>query len=104
MKAKWQTLFPKHRKILQIVGENMKLATKRRKLATVKASERANIDRSTIEKGRPSVSFGAYFNVLRVLGLRKASDTSLLSTFNTSKICIRLFAVEYLENQIIANV
>jgi transcriptional regulator with XRE-family HTH domain len=37
-------------------------------------AERANIDRSTlyeIEKGNSSVSLGAYFNTLRVLGLHE---------------------------------
>ena len=36
-------------------------------------AERANIDRTTlyhIEKGNSSVSMGAYFNTLRVLGLQ----------------------------------
>jgi DNA-binding XRE family transcriptional regulator len=36
-------------------------------------AERADIDRTTlyqIEKGNPKVSMGAYFNVLRVLGLQ----------------------------------
>lgn len=73
MKSKKQILFPKHQKILQVVGENIKLARKRRKLTTIQVSERAGIDRTTlyqIEKGAPSVSIGAYFNVLRVLGLQ----------------------------------
>lgn len=73
MKLKKQILFPKHLKILQIVGENIKLARKRRKLTTIQVSERAGIDRTTlyqIEKGTPSVSMGAYFNVFRVLGLQ----------------------------------
>jgi len=72
MKKKKQVLFPKHQKILEQVGEQIKLARKRRKLTTVQVSERANINRTTlyqIEKGNGSVSFGAYFNVLRVLGL-----------------------------------
>ena len=54
------------------MGENIKLARKRRNLTTIQVSERAGIDRTTlyhIEKGNPSVSIGAYFNVLRVLGL-----------------------------------
>lgn len=54
-------------------GENIKLARKRRKLTTIQVAERAGIDRSTlyhIEKGNPSVSLGAYFNVLRVLSLQ----------------------------------
>lgn len=73
MKSKKQLLFPKHQKILQTVGENIKLARKRRRLTTIQVSERAGIDRTTlyqIEKGTPSVSMGAYFNVLRVLGLQ----------------------------------
>ena len=54
------------------MGENIKLARKRRKLTVMQVADRAGIDRSTlyyIEKGIPSVSLGAYFNVLRVLGL-----------------------------------
>lgn len=73
MNSKKQILFPKHLKILQELGENIKLARKRRKLTTIQVAERAGIDRTTlylIEKGTPRVSMGAYFNVLRVLGLQ----------------------------------
>ena len=73
MKVKKQVLFPKHQKILEKVGENIKLARKRRGLTTIQVSERAGINRSTlvrIEKGDSRVSLGAYFNVLRVLGLQ----------------------------------
>ncbi|MEA3452436.1 MAG: helix-turn-helix domain-containing protein [Bacteroidota bacterium] len=73
MKSKKQILFPKHQKILEQVGENIKLARKRRKLTTIQVSERASITRKTlyeIEKGNPKVAFGSYFNVLRVLGLQ----------------------------------
>ena len=73
MKSKKRLLFPKDQKTLQVVGENIKLARKRRKLTTIQVAERASIDRTTlyqIEKGTPSVSMGAYFNVLRVLGLQ----------------------------------
>jgi transcriptional regulator with XRE-family HTH domain len=72
MKRKKQLLFPKHRQLMEQVGENIKLARKRRKLTTIQVAERANIDRSTlyqIEKGNGSVSMAAYFNTLRVLGL-----------------------------------
>lgn len=58
---------------MEQVGENIKLARKRRKLTTLQVAERAGIDRTTlyqIEKGSPSVSIGAYFSVLRVLGLQ----------------------------------
>ena len=73
MKRRKQILFPKYQKILEQTGENIKLARKRRKLTTMQVAERADIDRSTlyeIEKGNPSVSMGAYFNTLRVLGLQ----------------------------------
>lgn len=71
---KKQLIFPKYKKLFEQLGENLKLARKRRKLTTIQVSERANIDRSTlyrIEKGDPRVSIGAYFNVLRVLGLQQ---------------------------------
>lgn len=74
LKSKRQILFPKHQKILMVLGENIKLARKRRDLTTIQVSERASIDRTTlyqIEKGNPRVSMGAYFNVLRVLGLQE---------------------------------
>lgn len=73
MKSKKQILFPKYQRILDQLGENIKLARKRRRLTTVQVSERAGIDRSTlyeIERGNSSVSLGAYFNTLRVLGLQ----------------------------------
>lgn len=73
MKSKKQILFPKYQKILEQMGENIKLARKRRSFTTIQVAERAGIDRSTlyeIEKGKSSVSLGAYFNTLRVLGLQ----------------------------------
>jgi transcriptional regulator with XRE-family HTH domain len=73
MKSKRHILFPKHQKIMEALGENIKLARRRRKLTSLQVAERAGIDRSTltnIEKGSPSVSIGAYFNVLRVLNLQ----------------------------------
>nr|WP_320000166.1 helix-turn-helix transcriptional regulator [uncultured Draconibacterium sp.] len=73
MRPKKNIIFPKHLQIMERLGENIKLARKRRKLTTVQVAERADIDRTTlyqIEKGNPKVSMGAYFNVLRVLGLQ----------------------------------
>ena len=74
MRTKKQILLPKLQKIVEQLGENIKLARKRRKLTTIQVAERAGIDRSTlyqIEKDNSSVSMGAYFNVLRVLGLHE---------------------------------
>lgn len=96
MKTKKQILFPRHQKVLEQLGENIKLARKRRGFTTIQVSERAALDRKTlyrIEKGDPKVTIGAYFNVLRVLGLqddflklakdddfgRKLQDLQLLS-------------------------
>ncbi len=73
MGRKKQIIFPKHFQLLEQMGENLKLARKRRKLTTTQVAERADIARSTlylIEKGEPSVAIGAYFNVLRVLNLQ----------------------------------
>lgn len=73
MSRKRQLLFPKYQKILEQLGENIRLARKRRKLTTIQVAERAGIDRTTlyqIEKGSGSVSMAAYFNTLRVLGLQ----------------------------------
>lgn len=73
MNTKKQIIFPQHQKIMEQVGENIKLARKRRKLTTTQVSERSGINRSTlyqIEKGNGSVSMAAYFNVLRVYGLQ----------------------------------
>jgi len=70
---KKQVLLPKYTALLEQMGENIKLARKRRKLTAVQVAERAGIARSTlylIEKGDSSVAMGAYFNVLRVLGLQ----------------------------------
>jgi len=67
-------LLPKHKKILEEFGENIRLARLRRKFSTEQVAERANISRPTltaIEKGSESVSIGMYFQVLMVLRLEK---------------------------------
>lgn len=73
MSSKKQTVFPKYQEVLEQMGENIKLARKRRKLTAIQVAERADVARTTlyqIEKGNPSVAIGAYFNVLRVIGLQ----------------------------------
>lgn len=67
-------LLPQLQKHLSTVGEQLRLARLRRKLSAVRVAERAGISRPTllaIEKGRASVSVGAYLQVLFVLGLEK---------------------------------
>ena len=68
------SLLPKAQKVLNDLGENIKLARLRRKLSTEQVCERAGISRATlwqIEKGTPTVAMGAYFQVLFVMGLEK---------------------------------
>lgn len=65
-------IFPSKLSLLEEMGENFKLARKRRKLTAIQLSERAGLSRKTlylIEKGSARVSLGAYFNVLQALDL-----------------------------------
>jgi transcriptional regulator with XRE-family HTH domain len=74
-------LLPKLNRILNEVGENIKLARLRRKLSAEQVAERANITRyvvSQIEKGSPAVSMGSCLQVLFVLGLE--SDLMKIAT------------------------
>lgn len=72
MNTRTITLLPKAQKVLEQLGEHIKLARLRRKLSTEQVAERAGINRTTlwnIEKGMPTVTIGAYCQVLLVLGL-----------------------------------
>lgn len=63
---------PKLQRLLTEVGENLRMARLRRKLSAELLAERAGISRPTlraIERGDPSVSFGAYATVLFCLGM-----------------------------------
>ena len=74
MRSKKSILLPSADKILKELGENIKLARKRRKLSEIQVAERAGIARSTlqlIEKGEPGVAMSSYLQVLFVLGLEK---------------------------------
>jgi transcriptional regulator with XRE-family HTH domain len=67
-------LMPSTIRILNELGENIKLARLRRKLGAEQIADRANISRATlwhVEKGSPSVAMGIYCQVLFVLGLEK---------------------------------
>lgn len=77
-KQKRQALvFPKEQKILQQLGENIRLAMKRRKINQTMIAERTGLSKPTlrnIERGESTVSIGHYLRVLAVLGL--AEDLS----------------------------
>jgi transcriptional regulator with XRE-family HTH domain len=72
MKSGKARLLPKEKRILEQLGENIRLARLRRKLSTLQVSERADIGRSTlwhVEKGSEHIGIGIYLQVLSVLGL-----------------------------------
>lgn len=72
MNKKRPILLPRHRRMLEQLGEQFKLARLRRKLSAEQVSERAGIGTATlwrIEKGDPGVAVGKYFHVLVALGL-----------------------------------
>lgn len=73
MGAKGPKLLPKEIRILENIGENIKLARLRRKLTTEQVANRANISRKTlwhVEKGSDHISIGVLLQILSVLGLR----------------------------------
>ena len=73
-------LLPSYSRMLESMGERIKLARLRRDLSSEQVAERAGIARGTlvkVEKGDEGVSMGAYFRTLIVLGL--ANDILLLA-------------------------
>jgi len=78
-------IFPKHQKVLNQLGENIKLARLRRNYTQSLISQRTGLSRLTIRKiesGDSKVSLGHYVAVLGVLGLvddfaKIASDDEL---------------------------
>ena len=100
------TILPRLSKILEEMGENIKLARLRRKLSAAKVAERAGISRSTlwhIEKGLPNVSMGYYAQVLFVLGLEKnianiGADDTLGRKLQDAEILVKKRAPKTINN------
>ncbi|MCD8123719.1 MAG: helix-turn-helix domain-containing protein [Lachnospiraceae bacterium] len=70
MPKKSVVIMPRTREILEIMGDQIKLARLRRNLSMDLVAERAGISRATlwsVEKGSPSVSMGIYAAVLHAL-------------------------------------
>lgn len=70
MSKKTIVIMPQTEKILEQMGEQIKLARLRRKLSAELVAERAGISRATlwsIEKGSPSVAMGMYAAALHAL-------------------------------------
>lgn len=98
MKKRTILLFPDTIKILEQMGEQIKLARLRRNLSVKLVSERANISRATlwsIEKGSPSVAIGYYAAVLHALNdmdkdlLLVAKDDKLGRTIQDLNLTMR---------------
>lgn len=78
-------VFPKNKKVLSLLGENIKLACKRRRYSQSLIAERTGLSRLTVRKiqqGDSTVSIGHYVAVLSVLGMvedlaKVASDDEL---------------------------
>ena len=95
-RAKYK-LLPRLSKILEKLGEDIKLARLRRRLSATQLAERAGISRSAlwqIEKGMPNVSMGYYAQVLFVLGLEKnitgmAADDTLGRKLQDAEILVK---------------
>lgn len=97
MSSRSAVVFPKDTRHLRMLGENIALAMKRRKITQTLMAERTGLSKPTLRnimRGEPSVSIGHYLMVLSVLGLsqdleqvaaddelgRKLQDIELLKT------------------------
>lgn len=98
MGRKTVVILPQTLKILEQMGEQIKLARLRRDLSVDLASKRAGISRATlwkVEKGDPSVSIGIYAAALHALnGMDKdlllvAKDDALGRTIQDLNLPIR---------------
>lgn len=72
--TKSKKLLPKEKRILDQLGENLKLARLRRKYSAEMVAERAGISRTTlwnIESGKSISSISTLLQVLSVYGLEK---------------------------------
>ena len=80
MACKTTVQVPALKRLLEELGENIRLARLRRRLSAQIVAERAGMSRTTlraIEKGEAGVTLGAYANVLHCLGLEK--DLALMA-------------------------
>lgn len=71
MGRKAAIILPQTQKLLNQLGEQIRLARLRRHLSSELVAERAGVSRATVsavERGSASVALGAYANVLHALG------------------------------------
>jgi transcriptional regulator with XRE-family HTH domain len=80
MTKKTYSMYPASAKAMAALGQRLKDARLRRRFSMETVCSRADISRPTlnkVENGDPSVAFGIYVHVLRVLGL--VDDLSLIA-------------------------
>ncbi len=80
MAKKTFAIYPASAKEVEAIGQRLKDARLRRRFSMETVCARADISRPTlykVENGDPSVAFGIYVQVLRVLGL--VEDLSLIA-------------------------
>ena len=74
MERSSKSLVPSLTRVLEQVGQNLKLARLRRRYAAETVAQRAGMARATlyrVEQGDPSVSLGNYARVMQVLRLEE---------------------------------
>ena len=74
MPRKTTPQLPAVKRLLEELGENIRLARLRRRLSAQLVAQRAGMSRTTlrsVEMGEAGVTIGAYANVLHCLGLEK---------------------------------
>lgn len=80
MPARQPLMYPAQKKLLSALGERLRLARLRRKLAVDIACERAGVSRMTLyrlEAGSPSIALGTLIRVMSVLSLE--NDLELIA-------------------------
>lgn len=71
---KQNVIYPKAQKALKTLGENLRLARKRRKITSKMMAERANMSLMTLralERGEAQVSMANYMAVIACLGFQE---------------------------------
>jgi predicted transcriptional regulator len=97
MGKKSVTLLPKTGKILEQMGEQIRLARMRRKISVALAAERAGVSRASVwavEKGSAAVAIGIYAAVLHAIS---GMDTDLLKVAANDELGQKLHDIELLK-------
>ncbi len=97
MGKKSVTLLPKTGKILEQMGEQIRLARMRRKISVALAAERAGVSRASVwavEKGSAAVAIGIYAAVLHAIS---GMDTDLLKVAADDELGQKLHDIELLK-------